>query len=311
MLICAAADIHYPREGRDWYQALAGSMCDSGAEVLVLAGDIAVGEQQQYGKFLDLFADFGGPKLFVPGNHDLWSLSRHPDTPRRYDRALRSIAGAAGFHYLPGAPLQLGDVGFVGGAGWYDYSFRQVEAPAADLRLASFHAGRGGAGAGIAALGTGGAKAWEELTDDDYARKALAWRGGGATRNVVWNDAMYINWGEADAGVVARMAADIVRDAAAMPQARALVGVCHFLPFAELLDPEPTDDVGSAYCRAYLGSALLGEAFLSDPRFRLVLCGHSHRQRVLETGHLAVANCSVGERSGGPLLFTLPDGETR
>jgi len=309
MRICAAADVHYPGEDPAWASRLAAQMCASGADVLVLAGDTAVGEEQHYRTFLGLFEGFAGPKFFVPGNHDLWSVSRRPDTPRRYTRSLRSIAEGHGFHYLPGAPVAVGKTGFVGSAGWYDYGFRQVQSPRPGLRVMPFRVAGGRGVIELPALTPDRGVLWHELTDDHYAHKALAWKEDERLQNVVWNDAVHVDWGEADDAVARRMAADIATDAAKLGEAARLVGVCHFLPFAELLGSEPSEDVANAFCRAYLGSPLLGEALQSDPRFRLVLCGHAHKQQVVPVGELVVANCSVGDRKAGPLLLTLPEGD--
>lgn len=307
MKICAAADIHYPREGHEWSAALAQTMCASGADAMVLVGDIATGAHKGYSKLLGLFADFAGPRLFVPGNHDLWSTAKRPDTRRRYRTALRRIVEDSGFHYLPGAPMVVGDVGFVGAAGWYDYRFRQTVSPRPDLRVTPLRAARGEMATALYPISGRARIPWSELTDEDYAGKALVWEDGEGPRSLVWNDGIYTDWHESDRGVARRQAEEIARDAASLPaHVRRLVGVCHFVPFEDLLGP-PSHDVAAAYGRAFMGSPLLGEAFCADRRFRLVLCGHAHEQKVLGGDRMVIANCSVGDRNAGPLLVTLPE----
>lgn len=308
MVICAAADTHYPRRSATWAAALAEDMCHSGADVLVLAGDVSVGGAENYAQFLGLFQGFGGPKLFVPGNHDLWSVSRRPDTRARYDRSLRRIVRAHGFHYLPGAPRCVGNVGFVGTAGWYDYSFRQTVPPVPGLRVRGLKVSPGRLTVKLPRLGDE-ARGWEELTEEDYAGKALMWEEDERLRSLVWYDGVHVDWRESDAATVARMAQDITLDATELAgNATILVGVSHFLPFAEFLAAEPpAQDVGAAFCRAYLGSPVLGAAFLANPGFRLVLCGHLHAQKVISVGEVVAANCSVGDPDTGPLLLTLPE----
>lgn len=309
MNICAAADIHYPREGHEWSASLARTMCESGADVLVLAGDISVGHSKQYRKFLSLFDDFAGPKLVVPGNHDLWSSSRQPNTRRRYRTSLRHIVEDSGFHYLPGDPLMVEDVGFVGVAGWYDYSFRQSEPPVPGLRVTPLRATRGEMATQLLPMNERVRIPWEELTDDDYAGKALIWEDGGRPQSLVWNDGIYVDWRAGDESVARKHSEEVLRDVAKLGDtARRLVGICHFIPFEELLGG-PHEDVSFAYCRAYMGSPLLGEAFASDARFQLVLCGHAHKRKVIEKGEMVVANCSVGDQNAGPLLLTLPEGD--
>ena len=78
MRIVAVADLHYDEERRPRVAALARAVCAAEADVLVLAGDCAEGIAH-VGDLLGLFAEFGGARLMVPGNHDLWQM-RRPQT---------------------------------------------------------------------------------------------------------------------------------------------------------------------------------------------------------------------------------------
>lgn len=280
-------------------------MCTAGADVLILAGDIATGGEETYREFLNLFRRFGGPKLFVPGNHDLWSAARKPRSRQRYREDLPALVHACGFHYLPGQPLAVNGTGFVGTIGWYDYGFRQIEPPRAGLCVTPMHP-VGGPGQMRLEPRRGRLDvAWQDLTDADYAHKALAWSERGRPRSLIWNDAVFVDWGRPDPVVADEMATELARDMAALgPDVRALVCITHCLPFAGLLDG-PTRDVGHAFCRAYMGSPRVGETVRADRRSRLVLCGHWHRQNRMRVGALEVVNCSVGDRAGPPLIIEL------
>lgn len=305
MRICAAADLHYPRAESTRCAAVAQAMCESEADVLVLAGDIAAGEEKHYRKLLRMFGDFPGPKLFVPGNHDLWSVSRHPDTGRRYRETLPHIVERSGFHYLPGRPLVHQGIGFVGSVGWYDFAFRQTVPPQPGLRVTPQRATRTRQGPEFVGDPSRQDVPWEGLTAEDYAGCALVWREGSTHRRVVWNDGLYTRWGEGDATTVARLVEELERDIETVEaQVDLWVGVLHFVPFAELLG-EPSTEVESAYARAFLGSPALGAVLASRPRCRLALCGHRHVSQVLSIGDLVAANCSVGDGQSGPLLLTV------
>jgi len=303
--ICAAADIHYPRTHATRCAGLARAMCESGAEVLVLAGDISAGEEKHYRKLLRLFGDFEGPKLFVPGNHDLWSLSRHPNTPHRYHDTLRHIVERQGFRYLPGDPLAHGRVGFVGTVGWYDYAFRQPQPPQPGLRVTPLRAVRTRQGPEFVGDPARREVPWEELTPADYAGHALAWRAEDAIKRVVWNDGLHVRWGDTDAETVERLRDELAADIAAIEErVDYWVAVLHFLPFAKLLG-EPAQDIEAAYVRAFLGAPAFGRLLAEHPKCRLVLCGHRHEAQVLSVGDMVLANCSVGDGKAGPLLLTV------
>jgi 3',5'-cyclic AMP phosphodiesterase CpdA len=303
--ICAAADLHFPRQGRDWCAELARRMCGSGADVLVLAGDIATGKEDAYRALLGLFEGFAGPKLFVPGNHDLWGEADDRNTPQRYRGQLKEIVERYGFRYLPGAPLEHEGIGFVGSAGWYDYGFRQRTSPQSEIRVTPLRALPGDPTTRLRTMNGCRNIPWEDLTTTHYAGRALLWTDDGQLQSMLWNDAVYVDWGEDDASVARRMATEVQADIDRLGEGvDTLVAVYHCVPFEALLGGA-AEDVGLAYCRAFMGSHLLGEVLLRDERFRLALCGHAHHQKVLEIGHLVAANCSVANGAGGPLLLTL------
>jgi 3',5'-cyclic AMP phosphodiesterase CpdA len=303
--ICAAADIHYPRTDPSRCAALAEAMCESDADVLVLAGDLSTGPEKHYRQLLRLFRGFEGPRLLVPGNHDLWSIARRPDTQRRYCRTLRNIAESNGFHYLPGNPFVFRDVGFVGSIGWYDYSLRQTQSPVPGVRVTPLHARRTPHGPELDADFARRNVPWEELTEADYAGQALMWSQESVWKQLVWNDSLYVAWGDTDPATTQRLARELARDIEAV-QARVdyWVGVTHCVPFAELAG-EPSVDVEGAFVRAFLGSPVFGRTFVAHPKCRLVIFGHRHEQQVLSVGDVVAANCSVGDGTSGPLLLTV------
>src|SRR5688500_13559233 len=96
-------------------------MNQAGGDVLLVVGDTAVSDGDALEQCLGRFR-FGGPKLFVAGNHELWT--RGPDSYRVFAEDLPRRVRAAGWHWLEGEPLRLGGgVAIVGTVGWYDYGF--------------------------------------------------------------------------------------------------------------------------------------------------------------------------------------------
>ena len=123
--IIATADLHYRMNpGFDpSAESLARKIVDSGGDVLVLVGDSGVAEREDdYRACLDLFRDFGGRKLLVAGNHDLWTVDG--DSFEIYRDLIPRICSEHGFHYLDTGPFVVDGVGLVGNCGWYDYTFR-------------------------------------------------------------------------------------------------------------------------------------------------------------------------------------------
>ncbi len=94
-------------------------------DVFILAGDLSP-NLFELAQILIAFteSDLNCPKLFVPGNHDIW-VSEHPDitSEQKYD-TITMVCRESGFHPLDAAPFVKNGVGFCGTIGWYDYSFR-------------------------------------------------------------------------------------------------------------------------------------------------------------------------------------------
>ncbi len=125
------ADLHFGSyaEGDACTRRLAEDVCASDADVFAVAGDIAEKDLESLEQCLSLFGDFDGLKLFVPGNHDLWTTGG--SSYRKYARDMPDLATKCGFHMLDVGPRVAGRTAFVGNVGWYDYSMRRR-----DLELA-------------------------------------------------------------------------------------------------------------------------------------------------------------------------------
>jgi len=122
------ADLHfglYPT-GDACTLELARFVADSGADALIIAGDVAKSAQDSFAACLNLFSDFGGARLLVPGNHDLWT-QRDGNSRRLYRDVLPGLASESNFHMLDAGPWVMGRTAFVGNIGWYDYSMANPE----------------------------------------------------------------------------------------------------------------------------------------------------------------------------------------
>ena len=107
-------------------------------DIFILAGDLSP-NLLELAKILIAFTEsnLNCPKLFVPGNHDIWAIE-HPDitSEQKYD-AIAAVCQKCGFHSLDADPFVKDGIGFCGTIGWYDYSFRRSEYNFSDDAYAS------------------------------------------------------------------------------------------------------------------------------------------------------------------------------
>ncbi len=294
VLLLATSDLHYrSHEGR------AAELTEAARRVrfdcFVFAGDLSSGPPEKYRGALACFGRLSQPKIAVLGNHDLW-VDHDGDSESRFG-VLTPVFEEFGFSVLDAAPALIDGVAFVGGVGWYDYSFRARDPSFAEWVLVR--------------RGDGSFCRWSELADEDYADKRLTYidlrgRSGGPGRSEVtlkgsqWMDRHYIRWRYSDAEFtercLRRLRADIER---VRRSADEIVCVLHHVPFRELVvtKGEPAWD----FANAFVGSGRFGRLLLEYSEVRTVICGHTHAPRGALVGHIHAFD--VSDRSGGALYL--------
>jgi 3',5'-cyclic AMP phosphodiesterase CpdA len=277
MRLLVTADLHYNHPKS---RALADSLIDeinqAGGDALLLVGDTAVSDGDALERCLSRF-QIRGPKLFVAGNHELWTHG--PDSYEIFRHTLPVRVRALGWHWLQDVPFSVGNATLVGSIGWYDYSFAQ-----ASLGIPRrFYAAK---------VSPGAAEHDPEMSylferTDDIAPQA---------REVVarWNDGRFVKLGRSDAAFAQLMAAQLEVQLLALSDRRVIAAI-HHLPFRELLPPPHTAQWD--FAKAYLGSARLGEVLLRFPNVTDLFCGHSHFPAEARVGHVHAVNIGSGYRS--------------
>jgi hypothetical protein len=256
-----ASDLHVDAPGNaEFVRRLAVLARDDRPDVVIIAGDVCNGVRD-LAATLRLFAPAAPARIYVPGNHELWATRDGDAGAReRYYRELPAIARAEGFHPLVTESVILGDVGFAGTMGWYDYSFAGPIPEFPESELAT------------------------------KRRDGLEWLD---RRFVRWTDAEGAPL--TDAEVADLMIADLRAqlESLAGTALRSVVLVTHHLAFTGVIPPIFVDG-RLRFFRAFLGSTRLGDAAASDPRITLALAGHVHSVRSARHGRIEARTCPVG-----------------
>jgi 3',5'-cyclic AMP phosphodiesterase CpdA len=277
MRLLVTADLHYNHpKSRAVAEDLIDRMNAAGGDVLLVVGDTAVADGDSLEQCLARFR-FPGPKLFVAGNHELWTQGT--DSYTLFTDVLPRRVRDLGWRWLETEPFTAGDVAVVGGIGWYDYSLaaeylgiprRFYEAkvsPGAAERLGEF------------------ARLFDPPGDIPPAAREVVAR---------WNDGKFVKLHRPDDAFL-RERLDwlqlALEDAARVPR---VVAAVHHLPFRELMPPprNPQWD----FARAFLGSERIGQLLLRHPNVRHLFCGHSHFQAEAQVGHVHAVNIGSGYR---------------
>jgi len=287
MRLFVTADLHYNhRHSKPLAEEVIARMnaeARHGDAVLVV-GDTAAADGPELEQCLTRFA-FDGPRLFLAGNHELWT--RGPDSHRLLVDELPARIAAIGWHWLEERPVRLtGRVAVAGSVGWYDYSFalphlgiprRFYEhkiSPAAAERFSEY------------------GHLLEQTGDISAAGMEVAAR---------WNDGRHVRLHRSDPQFLAERMAALDRDLSALAGdsgVRRVIAAVHHVPFAELMPPKPDASVvtGKAFAGAFLGSPAMGQMLLRHPKITDVFCGHSHFAAKAQIGHLRGVNIGSGYR---------------
>lgn len=279
MRILVTADLHYNiGRSKGPVQQLAGRVLAEaaiqGPSALVIVGDTAGADLEQLRQCLELFADFDGSKLLVPGNHCLWCRPGE-DSVDRYERIVPGVAREAGFEVLDHNPVVMGSVGLVGSIGWYDYSFRQES-----LGIPrQFYEAKVSPGA---AVYLGGHEQLLRTHGEALSRRNLSF----AAR---WMDGAHVRLPMSDEQFTQQLAEKLTRQLDQLSaRVDRIVAFIHHLPFEQLVPKDRPDRF--AFAAAYMGSQRVGDVLLSCPQVTDVYCGHSHWPLRRRIGHLNVIN---------------------
>ena len=275
MRVVATADLHYemPHSVGPTHR-LAPEMCAAQGDALMVLGDTYASDPDILRQCLRLFEGFPGPKLLSAGNHDLWTRDPRRDSQYVLDVEIPTVAGELGFHVLDQGPFVHDGVGFVGGCGWYDYSFR-------DARLGvpiEFYRLKRGPGA-IHQLHP---KHEADLPWDELDPRHL-------TITAVWNDGVYVRWDHTDETFTDHVVDRLERDIRAIEgDVRAVVCGTHHIPFGEMVVQK--QDANWAFGNAFMGSRRMGEVLLAHDTVRASIFGHSHTPGRRVLAHIDAVN---------------------
>lgn len=277
MRVLVAADLHWnhPRS-RESAEALIHQINRERFDVLVMVGDVGVGDGESIEECLSHFG-FRGPRLFVPGNHELWSTD--PDV-NLHDQELPERITSLGWHWLPRGPFIQGEVGIVGSVGWYDYGFADAE-----LQIPRLFYER--------KMSPGAVLSLREPQDLIEAANAAP----EPARELVarWNDAKYVHLGMSDEAFVARECDRLHRELQTLHDKRQVIAAIHTLPFEELLPPMKGGQWN--FAKAFLGTPRIGEVLKRFDNVSHVVCGHSHYPVEAQVGLMKAINIGAGYRS--------------
>jgi predicted phosphodiesterase len=279
MRLLVTADLHFnhARSREEARELIARMNGEEGGDALLIVGDTAVADGTDLEECLSLF-NFTGPKLIVPGNHELWT--RREDSYRILKEEMPERCRKLGWQWISDEPFRFGDVAIMGSLGWYDYSFAQ-----ASLGIPRRFYER--------KVSPGVAARYSEYADllartDDIPPEAME-------LFARWNDGVHIKLGMSDEAFLEELLVRLEGHLRAVADAKTVVAAVHCLPFAELLPPSHSAqwDFG----KAYLGSGKIGELLLRFPNVRRVYCGHSHFPSRARVGGILAVNIGSGYRS--------------
>lgn len=277
MRLLATADLHYNHlKSRSSADKLIGRINEEKFDVLLIIGDTAAADSDALEQCLSGIR-VTGPKLFVAGNHELWTHG--DDSYRVFKDELPRRVRALGWRWLQDEPFRSGDVAIVGSVGWYDYSFAQ-----ASLGIPERFYER--------KVSPGVAERLDEYRDLMARTNDV----GPVARDVVarWNDGRFVRLHRSDDAFLAELLADLRAQLDSLRDVPTVVVAVHHLPFAELLPPPR--NIQWDFARAYLGSEQIGKLLLEFPNVRHALCGHSHFPARARVGHIDAVNIGSGYR---------------
>jgi hypothetical protein len=287
MRLFITADLHFNHPGSGpLAAAVIDEMNRAGGDALLIVGDTAAADGDDIERCLSLF-NFKGPKLFLCGNHELWT--RGPDSHALFTADLPRRVAALGWQWLETAPFVTPNFAIVGTVGWYDYTF-------ASPRLAIPHRFYDAKVSPGAAEYLGRADLEPNAADVTAEARDMAAR---------WNDGKFVKLARTDGEFLAERLAQFEANLAGVARVPQVIAATHHVPFRELLPPTRFNRY--EFAKAYLGSERLGQALLRYLNVTHLFCGHSHVPARAQIAHIHATNIGSSYRQKTFESLDLPD----
>lgn len=287
MRVLITADLHYnnPRSRRLADELIAQMMAVP-TDALLVVGDTATSEGDDLEQCLSRFNPFPGPKLFVAGNHELWT--RGDDSFRLWEVDLPRRIRDLGWLWIETQPFVSGDWAVAGTVGWYDYSFA-CEHLAIPRRFYEHKISPGAA----AVVGM------TDLLDNHHDVSP-------AMRDVFarWNDGKFVKLQRSDEHFARLLADNLDRQLSALRNTPNVLVAMHHLPFRQMLPPPHTPQWD--FVKAFLGADMFGQTILKHHHVKTVVCGHTHLPLDTHVHGIHAFNVGSGYRMKRYRLIELP-----
>jgi predicted phosphohydrolase len=282
MRVVYTSDIHVDvsEKNRDAAGTMAGLMQRQRPDVVVVAGD-AGNTIHALEETLSCFSRIDARKFFVPGNHDVWIENDDGtliDSRTKYADRIPDACRRVGFHDLGQEPVVVGDVGFVGSLGWYDYSFAD---PRLELTEDDYWRGRWGDEVWWDKKMT----YWIPGADEGNPGAHGAWAKGEGTRDRMRDPEVCAEMGE-------RLQQQLL---SIEGRVKTIVAVIHTLPFLVGL---PRSDP-PYYLDAFTGSERLGRVLEAHTRVERCIHGHKHTSGDWTVGRIRAYRRTLGRIEEG------------
>jgi predicted phosphohydrolase len=278
MRILLTADLHFNHaKSRVLAEDVISQINTAGGDILVLIGDTAVADGTLLEECLSRF-QFSGPKLFVAGNHELWTHG--PDSYSLFTKNLPNRVRNLGWHWLETDPFVTPGLAIVGSIGWYDYSFAE---PSLEIPERFYSAK---VSPGAAEILPSFSYLFENATDISPTAKSIIAR---------WNDGKFIKLGRTDKQFLDEILQRLTTQLHNVENIPAVIAAVHHVPFRQLLPPRHSAQWD--FARAFLGSDRLGQLLNSRPNISHIFCGHSHFPMQTTVGKIQAINIGSGYRS--------------
>ncbi len=249
---------------------------EKGECAFVIVGDVAQSLPLLH-NYLHKFKHINVPKFFTAGNHDIWVESEGANSFLKYTLLLKEAVEDAGFHFLDAAPKIMGDIGFVGNIGWYDYSFRRRYLILPDAFK-------------LIRVKEKNLIDWQDLTIEDYRKKVLFGEIDGKLHMITrWNDIMFIRWEMTDEEFVDYCLGKIKQDFDEIREkVSKIVFFSHHIHFQQCVQymGVPKWDFNTAF----YGSEKIGQFLLKEKKLKTVIFAHSHIMDARKVQHVNAYN---------------------